>query len=216
MKEKINMNLNKTFKIIIVIAISIIASSIFYYHVIFLPFIEEGIIENEYSPEQGTANQENIIIYAKIGESKKIGDYEVVVNGLVFEDGPTIHEERIKYFKEIGLSTYDWSANYYKNTYKIIIPYITIKNLNKTNILRFDPKDFSLVTISGYRYKHIQTSNYYDGGKLIGGEIAPGYINNGWYGFELPKGYNEGNKIFLEIIFPEVSDTLAVEINLPY
>lgn len=186
MKKKIM----KIYLIVMVIAILVVIGTIFYYLV----------------------NQDNII-YAKIGEATKIGDYEVIIMGLVFEDGAKIHKERLEYFEKIGWSI---SANYYKNTYKIIIPFISIKNLDKTDTLRFDPKDFSLLTKSGHRYKHIQRSGYYEGETLIGGEIKSGYISSGWYGFELPKGYNEGNKIFIEMVFPNTQKVLVVETILPY
>jgi len=160
-------------------------------------------------------NEEDNVVYGKMGQVIQVDDYEVVIAGLVWEDGETNHKDRVEHFREINLSVPDWSLNYYKDTYKIVVPFISVKNLNKTDKLRFDPAYFSLVTESGFQYKHKQPRSLYEGGTLIGGEIDAGYVASGWYGFEIPKGYNEGNRIYFSIEFPETEKTILIEAYLP-
>jgi len=153
-------------------------------------------------------------VYYKIGDVVKIDNYEIAITGLMIEDGANAHEERLDYFRALNWSSSDRAANYYKDTYKIIVPYINIKNLSKTETLRFEPNDFYLVTKSGFKYGHIQQSGEYEGGILIGGEIKSGYTTSGWYGFNLPKGYSEGNELYIQLNLPKTQKVLAYKILL--
>lgn len=206
-------NMNKIIKYAVAVGIIIIALSVAYYFVVFLPsakrekniastILQSPIPEKENSQE--VADDEVEIIEADFNHSFKVGDYEIIIDDIKSE----AREEAQ------NISAFIYKGEYYKNTLKIAIPHFRIKNWNQSKTLRFDPADFSLLSPSGFRFKHISPGKPY-GNTLIGGDIKPGYEVEGWYGFEIPRGYIEGYDMAIEMLFPDIPQIVRVSIKIP-
>jgi hypothetical protein len=205
--------MDKALRNTIIVGIIIVALSVAYYFVVFLPStkreknIESSISQSQIAEKeksQEAVDDEVEIIDADYGHSFKVGDYEIIIDDIKSETGEEAQ----------NISAFIYKGEYYKNTLKIAIPHFKIKNWNQSKTLRFEPADFSLLSPSGFRFKHISPGKPL-GNTLIGGEIRPGYEAEGWYGFEIPRGYKEGYDMTIEMLFPDIPQIVRLSIKIP-
>ncbi len=168
-------------------------------------------VSNNQIPDTSSENQ-NTQITARVNDKTTIGDYQVSINGVVSEDGVEADRIHRKLFNDMGINIP--TINYYANTQKIAVVNFSIKNLSQSKVLRFDPKDFILISKNGYSMKHISPIRDY-GQVLIGGDIRPGMTAQGWYAYEIPKGLNEGSEMLVNLKFPEMKEVVVVDVTIP-